>query len=179
MPLRIPLIFKRSRPRSTIIRTDLCTPRTISREERDAQGYASRSDWHNAIYILSCMLDTALYVEATMDWESWNIESEFREVRRFHFEDLDQTDQKFSPTAYTVFKDFQDQMESKSDVREDAKTNMEAFCLQLERFREQAVQLYGAEACAETGERLDLSGEMGSMFWKREASTLSLGGASY
>ena len=144
MPLHLPHIFHRSRSRD--FRTDLSATYRDTKEQRKAQGYSTRSDWHEAIYMVNSMLTAATDPTYDIDWHTWNIDSELQELRRFHFEDLDQTDQMVCPIASALL------LRSIAILRPKVKSavlaKMERAGQQLKSFREQAEQLYGHEACA-------------------------------
>ena len=152
MPLHIPHLFGRSRSSSTGIRTDLCTTYRQTFAERRAQGYDERSDFSAAITLLGQMLETAVETPQDIDWEEWNLDSEIRDVQRFHFEDLDQTDQMLCPTYHEHLANAISSLEAK----ESANTFRKVWdvVMYVLGFAQQAEQLYGKELCAAMGAKL-------------------------
>ena len=152
MPLQIPHIFGRSRSRSTGVRTDLCNIYRYTTEERKAQGYGNRSDWHHVITLLRSMLKIAAEGSEGIDWDNWSVDGEMRDARSFHFEDLDQTDQMLCPMHTDMI------ISSIALLREMVSQNtlrkLEDVMGQLLSFKAQAEQLYGKEACAAKGTRM-------------------------
>ena len=152
MPLHIPNIFGRSRSRSTGVRTDLCNTYKYTTEERKAQGYGNRSDWHHAITLLGSMLEIAAEGSEEIDWDNWSVDSEMRDVRSFHFEDLDQTDQMLCPMHTDMIINSTALLRGK--VNQNTFRKLEDVMGQLLSFKAQAEQLYGKEACAAKGTRM-------------------------
>lgn len=152
MPLHIPHIFGRSRSRSTGVRTDLCNNYRHTTAERRAQGYSERSDWSNAIELLSDLLLTAVQKPEDIEWDTWEVDKEMADVRRFHFEDLDQTDQMLCPTCYRLLVKAVNELTGSVSAGTTGK--LWDVVERLRSFKLQAEQLYGEESCAAMGERL-------------------------
>lgn len=81
-----------------------------------------------------------------IDWETWNVDTEIQDVRRFHFEDLDQTDQMLCPAYCTAIAICEALLGSVVTVA--MKSKLADVVRHLRSFAEQAQQLYGKEACA-------------------------------
>lgn len=161
MPLHLPRIFSHHHSRS---RTDLCSTYAHTYQERQAQGYGSRSEWTESIVLLSTLLqiaaeqhdppfaDRVLDEGFVLDWNTWSVDTELKDVRRFHFEDLDQTDQMLCTShckaiAFNVAR-------LESIVNAGTMRKLEDVVGQLRDFKEQAQQLYGKKACATKASRI-------------------------
>lgn len=83
-----------------------------------------------------------------IDWNTWNVDAEIKDVRRFHFEDLDQTDQMLSTSHCNEMARLVARIESALNAGTLRK--LEDVLGHLRAFREQALQLYGKKACKAT-----------------------------
>jgi len=158
MPLHLPRIFSHPLSRSVGTRTDLCSTYAHTYRDRQAQGYASRSEWSESIVLLRMMLYIAaeqhdprvvvpaLIHDPDIDWNSWSVDTETKDVRRFHFEDLDQTDQMLCTAHWDMIAAYVARLESV--VNAGTMRKLEDVVEQLRDFKEQAQQLYGKNACA-------------------------------
>jgi len=81
-----------------------------------------------------------------IDWNTWSVDTELKDIRRFHFEDLDQTDQMLSTEHCDVIATYVARLESV--VTAGTLRKLEDVVRQLQDFKEQAQQLYGKKACA-------------------------------
>lgn len=161
MPLHLPRIFPHPLSRS---RTDLCSTYEHTYRERQAQGYGSRSEWSQSIVLLRMMLQIAaeqhdphigipaLNNGPDIDWNTWCVDTEMKDVRRFHFEDLDQTDQMLCTAHYDSIARYVARLESV--VNAGTLMKLEDVVGQLQEFSEQAQQLYGSRACAAKAARI-------------------------
>ena len=156
MPLHIPRIFGRSRPRSTSNRTDLCSTYTITPQERRAQGYLFRSEWSWDTNILGSQLKVALGEghplgegHGSIDWQEWSMERECRKIRQYHFEDLDPQDQNICPSCLDEFAELIERLRPLASAEQ--LSPIEGVLRQMRSFREQATQLYGAKRCGLLG----------------------------
>ncbi len=161
MPLHLPRIFPHPLSRS---RTDLCSTYEHTYRERQAQGYGSRSEWGQSIVLLRMMLQIAaeqhdphigipaLNNGPDIDWNTWSVDTEMKDVRRFHFEDLDQTDQMLCTAHCDSIARYVARLESV--VNAGTLRKLEDVVGQLRDFSEQAQQLYGSRACAAKAARI-------------------------
>lgn len=159
MPLHLPRIFSHAHSRN---RTDLCSTYAHTYQERQAQGYGSRSEWTEAIVQLRMVLRMAADqhdppMEAVdygfvLDWKTWSVDTELEDVRRFHFEDLDKIDQMLCTShcnsiAFNVAR-------LESIVNAGTLRKLEGVVRQLEDFELRAQHLYGKKACAAKASRI-------------------------
>ena len=138
MPLHLRNLLGRSNNNH---RTDLCRTYTLNSKERETQGYLCRSDWNWHNGWLLRMIQNALQESTSTDWQNWTVESEWRAIRNYHFEDLDMDDQALCVLYWRALSQL------RSDLihfaREEQLVPIQEVITQLWSFTQQAEQLYG------------------------------------
>ncbi|KAL8792030.1 MAG: hypothetical protein Q9195_005371 [Heterodermia aff. obscurata] len=141
MPLHLRNLLGRSRSRSSGHRTDLCRTYTLNSQEREAQGYLSRSDWNWHNGWLLRLIQNALQESDTTDWREWTVQSECRTIRQCHFEDLDMDDQALCVIYWRALSQLRDCL--RPYISSDQSAPVEEVIAELGSFTQQAEQLYG------------------------------------
>lgn len=125
-------------------RTDLSTTYTLTPEQREAQGYLSRSEWDFDLTILADLLRHALTPAEQIDWQLWSVEAECWKLRTYHFEDLDMHDQRKCAVAVEFLEDALGRLEGERRVETRRLDCVREVVVLYRSFADQARQLYGS-----------------------------------